>query len=140
MSSKHPVSFTLHQVVPISADEAFALLCDWEDHGRWVPFTSMDVRSNDEFVAYTGIGPFKLEDNMCVTHRDVAGRSLSIVKTGPVVTGTASFSVRPFSETSSVVTWVESVQIPYLPGFAAPVAAKVGKLLFKAALRRLAPR
>jgi len=140
MSPASEVRFTVTKVVPLDAATTYELLCDWEDHGRWVPFTEVVVHSPESFVAFTGIGPVKLEDNMSVVSRDDDAMRVEIVKTGPVIVGSASFTVRPFSEHSSIVDWTEVISVPYLPTFLAPAAASIGKILFAVALRGLPPR
>jgi hypothetical protein len=77
---------------------------------------------------------------MSVVSRDDDAMRVEIVKTGPVIVGSASFTVRPFSEHSSIVDWTEVISVPYLPTFLAPAAASIGKILFAVALRGLPPR
>ena len=132
------VSFDQH--VGLSADETYRLLCDWEDHGRWVPLTRVVVHSEEAFTAYTGIGPLRLRDDMVVQFRDDAARHVVVEKIGPVLTGTAGFAVRNFSADACVVRWTESLRIPLLPRFLAPPLRTVTRRLFSRALRRLAPR
>jgi carbon monoxide dehydrogenase subunit G len=133
------VNVTFHQHVDLSAARAYDLLCDWEDHGRWVPLTRVIVHAPDSFTAWTGVGRLSLEDNMRVTDRDDAARSVTIEKTGPVLTGSAGFAVRPFSEDSCVVTWTEQIRVPLVPPFSAALLGAVTRALFRRALRNLPP-
>jgi hypothetical protein len=129
------VFFTLAHRVQLPAQQAFDLLCDWEDHARWVPFTNVDVISPSMFVAWTGIGPFKLEDNMRVTRMDEEGLRCEVAKTGPRLLGAASFTVHPVSSRECIITWSERLVVPYLPGFLSRPVGAAGKLLFRLALR-----
>lgn len=131
------VNVTFSRYLGVSADTAYALLCDWEDHGRWVPLTRVTVHDQDSFTAYTGVKPLVLKDEMRVTSRDDNTRTVTIEKLGPLLTGTAGFAVKPFSETSCVVTWEEHVNVPYVPRFAAPVLQWATRLAFTRALKKL---
>jgi hypothetical protein len=131
------VRFTVPVALPIPADEAYALLCDWADHARWVPFTRVDVHDEDTFTAYTGIGRLVLIDHMAVTARNDEGRELSVAKLGPTLRGAASFRVVPLSATASSVLWTEDVAVPFLPRVFAQPVAWVARRSFRAALKRL---
>lgn len=133
------VRIKFDQFVPLDATEAYALLCDWEDHGRWVPLTKVTVHDEASFTAFTGVGPLVLKDEMVVFSKDDAELVVVIRKTGPILTGTAGFAVRPFSQGSCVVTWEESLRVPLVPWFLAPVLRVVTRALFRAALKNLPP-
>jgi hypothetical protein len=60
-----------------------------------------------------------------------------VEKLGPVLGGTAGFTVRS-DGSGSVLDWREDVTVPYLPAFVAPVGAFFGRIGFKLALRSLA--
>jgi hypothetical protein len=136
MAAHVNVSFNQHVKLP--AEVAYRLLCDWEDHSRWVPLTKVEVHSPDSFTAYTGIGPLRLKDRMQVLSRDDEQRAVVVVKLGPVLTGSAGFKVKTYSATSCVVSWTEELHIPYLPGFTTILLRPLTRLLFRRALRRLA--
>lgn len=133
------IRFTVDAQVPLDADEAYRILCDWEDHARWVPFTRVTLHEADRFTAWTGIGKLQLEDNMTVAERDDAARRVKVAKTGPVLIGEAEFQVVPQGSTRSRVHWVEDVEMARLPRILAPFAALSGRLGFRLALRRMAP-
>lgn len=139
----HPLRFTVRTVVHIPPAEAFALLCDWEDHGRWVPFTKVVSHAPTSFTAYTGVGPLQLPDNMELLERDDESLSALVLKTGPILIGTAAFHVRRFSNGSAVVEWREELTIKGVPVLitkaVAPILSIVAKLFFKRALKRMAP-
>jgi hypothetical protein len=68
----------------------------------------------------------------------VSGRCL-VAKLGPVLVGEAEFTVAPGATSGTcVVTWREDVTVLHLPRFAAPVAERVGAVLFSWSLKRMA--
>jgi carbon monoxide dehydrogenase subunit G len=139
----HPVRFTVRTVIQIPPAEAFALLCDWEDHSRWVPLTKVVSHSSTSFTAYTGIGPLQLPDNMELLERDDESLSALVLKTGPILIGTAAFHVRRFSDEGCVVEWREELTVKGVPRLitkaVAPVLSTVAKRFFTRALKRMAP-
>lgn len=130
---------TLEQHLPMRAGDAWRVLCDWEDHGRWVPFTKVETNADGSFVAYTGVWPMRLTDRMQVSSIDEAGMSAVIEKLGPYVKGEAAFSVRAFDEDSCVVVWRENISIPLVPSFLSPLLKYATKAAFKLALKRMPP-
>ena len=132
------VKIAFDQHVELPAEKAYQLLCDWEDHGRWVPLTKVVLHSPDAFTAYTGLWPLRLKDEMRVSFRDDGNRHVAVEKLGPILTGSAGFKVRYFSPTSSVVSWIEEVRVPYLPQFTAAALRPIARMLFRKALRNLA--
>lgn len=122
-------------------------LVDWEAHAAWIPMTKMDVAPGDPtavgatFTATTGIGPLAMPDRMEVVRCDwdnsTSSGDCEVTKLGPVLTGTAGFTVSP-DGTGAVLDWVEDVQVPYTPQFLAPVVARMGAAGFKLGMRRLA--
>lgn len=122
-------------------------MIDWQRHEAWIPATRMAVPADDptavgaEFTAFTGYGPLTLEDRMRVTRCDwdeAASRGdCEVEKLGPVLRGTAGFAVKP-EGAGCVVVWIEDVTVPYVPGFASPVVAKLGAAGFKVGMRKLA--
>jgi hypothetical protein len=134
------VSLVFYQHLPLDADRTYELLCNWDDHVRWVPLTRVVTHAPHHFTAYTGAGPLRLKDEMVVTFRNDTERRVRIRKLGPVLTGEAGFSVRPLDHTGCVVTWEEHIRVPVAPGFTAPLLRGLTCVLFRRALRRLPPR
>ena len=132
------IRIDLRQYVAISAEKAYSDLCDWENHGRWVPLTKITVHSPSEFTAYTGVWPLILKDRMRVTERNNDSRQVTLEKLGPVLTGTASFSVQRYGNNGCVIAWYEDIKAPYLPGFLSAPLTAITHRLFRYALRRLA--
>lgn len=137
------VVFDLDRTVALAPQQAWARLTDWAGHANWIPMTRVAVDPDDpaRFTAWSGPGPLALEDRMRATAMDFDGSSgrCHVDKLGPVLVGEASFTVAPGPDAdTSVVTWHEDVVVPHLPGFLAPVAAAVGRLLFGWSLGRMA--
>lgn len=141
------VRFEVRHEFAAPARDVWDALVDWRGHEQWVPSTRMEVDPGDPtqagatFTAYTGAGPLVLEDRMrveeCDWDDDSSSGACEVEKLGPVLTGRAGFTVAPNGD-GAVVEWFERVQVPRLPGFAAPVAAKIGAVGFKRAMRNLA--
>jgi carbon monoxide dehydrogenase subunit G len=120
-------AFEVVREVPLSADEAFARLTDWERHGEVVPLTR--IRPTDTgFVARTAVGPIGFDDVMDVVRWDPP-RSCRIEKRGRVVTGWAELSVTPVAGGSRVV-WREVAHWIGVPRFAARLEEAAGRRLF----------
>ncbi len=122
-------------------------LIDWKGHEQWVPMTRVVLgpEPQDEvgatFMAFTGAWKLGLEDNMRVTVLDwdddaQTGRC-EVEKLGPVLTGTAGFTVEP-DGAGTRVEWIEDVTAKYAPGFTAGVAGKAGAAGFSRAMKKLA--
>lgn len=122
-------------------------MIDWKGHEAWIPATRVDAPEGDgtavgaEFTAFTGYGPLTLEDRMRITHcawdATASSGECEVEKLGPVLGGRAGFVVAP-EGSGSVVTWREDVTVPYVPGFAAPVVARLGAAGFRLGMRKLA--
>jgi hypothetical protein len=137
------VNFSLERTLPIDSASAWAELTDWAGHAEWIPMTRVELDPDDPaaFVAFSGPGALALEDRMRATQSSFDGSSgrCLVAKLGPVLVGEAEFTVAPGpSADSAVVTWREDVTVPHLPGFLAPVAARIGAALFSWSLGRMA--
>ena len=138
MSVNVEISFSRY--IPIECSEAYKLLCDWEDHGRWVPFTEVKMTGECSFVARTGLGFFSFPDNMVVTERDDAPKTVKIEKIGPHLRGSAGFTVKKFDSDNCVVTWHENIVVPYVPKFLNHGLARITTVFFQRALKNLPKR
>lgn len=122
-------------------------LIDWPGHAEWIPMTRVAVDPGDPaavgatFTAWSGPGPLALEDRMRVTQLDwdpgARSGTCEVEKLGPVLKGTAGFSVVP-SGSGTELRWVENVTVPVVPQFLAPVVSKLGSAGFSFGMRRLA--
>ncbi len=136
------VAFTVSVPLDKPAREVWKALVDWESHGTWIPATQSRILEGDGglgsvFEAISGIGPLALVDRMRVIAFDTAVMQAEVEKIGPVLHGTAGFTVHAQGEHACTVEWAETVAVPVLPRLAAPVAAYIGGRLFAWSLRRL---
>ena len=141
-----PVSFTVQHQFGASPRALWDELVDWKGHEAWIPMTRVEVGDGEptdighEFTAWSGPGKLALEDRMrvaeCTWDDTTATGRCTVEKLGPVLTGTAGFTVTGSGETSSI-DWFEQVEVKYLPGFLAPIAAKLGAAGFRHGMKRL---
>lgn len=134
------VRFTTARHIAAGTQETWAALVDWAGHEKWVPLTTVAVRSDEDFTAYTGIGKVALEDRMRVVERYFDGHSgrCKVAKDGPVLRGEATFVVNR-EGAGTLVCWHEDIQLPgprMLSFFARPIGAAAG-FMFRLALGRL---
>jgi Polyketide cyclase / dehydrase and lipid transport len=123
-------------------------MVDWSRHGAWIPMTRVAVAPGDQhavgatFTAWTGVGRLALEDRMRVSSfdwDDQAQRGACAVdKLGPLLIGTAAFTVEAGRDGGTDVNWKEDVGVPRLPQFLAPILAAAGAAGFRFGMRRLA--
>lgn len=130
-----PVRIQLEIPIRHDAEAVYAALCDWAAHSTWVPMTRVDVHSDDEFTAYTGVRPLVLEDRMRVTSRNDVEREVVVEKLGPVLRGSVLFRVEARGAACSVV-WDEDLRVPFVPKVLAKPLGLAGAVLFKQAFRR----
>ena len=122
-------------------------MIDWPSHAEWIPATRIEIDEGDPqavggmFTGYTGFGPLTLVDHMRVTQIDwdVATNTgtCEVDKLGPVLQGTAGFTVSPTAK-GSQVAWFERVTVPYAPEQLAPVINKLSAAGFAMGMRKLA--
>lgn len=128
-------------------ERAWDRVTDWQQHGRYVPLTTMTVPAGARdgaagtvFVARTAVGRFGFDDPMEIVEwqpptAGTPGRC-RIEKRGRVMLGWAELTVEPRG-TGSRVTWREEAVPARLPSFARPLATVSGRLLFGRVLRKL---
>lgn len=141
-------AFTLRAVSSRPAGETFDHLVDWDAHSAAIPLTTLRHAGaparGQEFVARTGWGRWGFDDPMRVElFRPPAGDAegalpglVEIAKTGRVVGGRVRWTVTP-TDGGSVVEWQQELTVPWLPRLADPVVGLVGRLAYRAGLRRL---
>ena len=139
------VVFSLSEELPLTPRQAWDRLVDWGTHGEWIPMTRVDVDPADpnRFVAYSGARPLVLEDRMHATSLEFDGERGEghVDKLGPVLVGTATFTVVPGpTEGTCLVGWTEDVHVPHLPGFATGLVGALGRQMFAVAIKRMAKR
>lgn len=139
-------------VLPLAADDAWALVSDVRNHVRWIPLTRIDAAPSlgvgDRFTAVSGPGAVRgwpgLADTMVVERSnppDAAAHHAGIAvyrKLGPVLLGRAAVRVDPRGPASCVVTWYEAVHLRGLPaGLTAPLLQAPARLMLHVALRAI---
>ena len=138
------VSFALDVHCPASAERTWQALIDWRGHATWIPQTTVRILDGDggvatTFIARSGIGPLAFDDTMKVTLLDPVTRTAMVRKTGPLLTGTAGFTVSD-AGSGCRIHWQEDVHVPHVPPFLAPALAIGGRVMFRVAIRGLARR
>ncbi|MGW0735764.1 SRPBCC family protein [Streptomyces sp. NPDC002851] len=143
--------FRIDRRSPLTPHEAWRRVTDWRRHAAQVPLTRTVVLTapptglGTRFVARTGLGRLAFDDPMEVTEwapptaTAPQGRC-RLVKTGSFLTGWAEIEVRPPADdaaTGSYVVWREELRVARLPRFLDPLTARVGRVVFGLALRRL---
>jgi uncharacterized protein YndB with AHSA1/START domain len=114
--------------VAASADAVFAAATDWPGQREWIFATNTVATrgdgkaTGDEISARTGYGPFGFTDTMTITEWDPP-RLCSVLHTGKVVKGTATFAVEADGPSASRFIWSEVVEAPF---------GRVGALGFRA--------
>ncbi len=135
------VAFEVIEPLGVPADVAWQALTDWAGHGSWVPSTRVRMTSGDggpgsTFVARTEIGPLAFDDHMTVVDVDAATRRAVVVKTGPLLTGTAGFTVVA-APAGSTLHWFEDVAVRGVPQAVAVLARPLSAAAFRVAIGRL---
>ena len=120
--------------VPLTQEEAFARLTDWQRHADLLPFT--DVRPTETgFVVRTAVGGVGFDDPMDIVQWDPP-RFCRLEKRGRVVRGWADICVWP-TDTGSKVVWREVAHVTGVPRMMARVEKAVGTTLFRRLLNGL---
>jgi hypothetical protein len=109
------VLFTIDQYVVLPTEEAYAALCDWENHVRRIHRMNAQERADDAL-------------------------HVTLKETGPLLFGSSTLSARPFNQTSCVVRWSEDVHARVLPGILSGPLTLATKFFVRRALRRLPRR
>lgn len=141
------VTFTVTVPFEAPARTVWDELIDWKGHEQWIPLTRVELgpEPQDEvgatFMAFSGVWKLGLEDNMRVSviewdDASSTGRC-EVEKLGPILGGVAGFTVSPNGD-GATVEWLEDVTVKYVPGIAAPIAAKLGAIGFKQGMKGLA--
>ena len=146
--------FTAHREIAAPAGAAWRLITDWAAHGRWVPLTTVWVRSGDGgtgtvFVGRSGVGRAAFDDVMEVVRFEpptaTRAGTAGIVHTGRVVLGTAEVQVVPLPGDRCRVRWTEDIALisrqlsrPLLPALVLGGRLSFGHVLAQVA-RELEP-
>ena len=138
------ISFTVDAPLDASASAAWAELVDWHGHGAWIPATTVRILEGDggvgtRFVARSGLGPVGFDDHMTVTELDPVALRAVVAKTGPLLLGTAGFTVVG-TNTGCVVRWFEDVTVAKVPQALVPLVQPIAEASFRGAFARLRSR
>lgn len=140
--------FTIVVGSPRMARATFAQLTDWDLHSAAIPLTRLrhagEPRVGQRFVARTGTSVLGFDDPMEVrVMRPPSGDApgdpggqVEVVKLGRVIAGWVRWTVTA-APTGCVVEWRQELTVPWLPGWADPLVGRVGRVAYRAGLRRL---
>ncbi len=131
------VEFTVTHNFAAPPQRVWKDMLDWEGHGDWVPATRVEIDSGDphqvggRFTGYTGIGPLMLVDRMEVAEitwdATTSTGYCKVNKIGPVLSGTAGFTVSPHGS-GSRIEWFENVTVDNAPSLLNPLAPAISKI------------
>ncbi len=141
--------FTAHREVAAPAQLTWDLITDWSAHGRWVPLTTMTVRSGDGglgtvFVGRSGVGRAAFDDVMEVVRWEpptaTRAGTAGIAHRGRLVLGTAEVQVVPLPGDRCRLRWTEDVAVlsRRLSAPLMPLLAGGGRLAFGRVLAQVA--
>ena len=139
---------TIEMKLESSIEQVWSRLVDWESHSSWIPATKVRLTNSltgvgATFTGTTQIGPFVLEDPMTVTKFSAPkdGHAECLVrKDGPVLGGTAGFTLKTIDTNTTKLEWVEDIQLRPKVVFwwTEPFVYLVGRVAFTAALKKFA--
>lgn len=112
-----PAHVALDVVIDAPVERVFAAFSQWEEQGRWMLGTRVEVRSGDgnsvgsELAAWTGAGPAGFWDTMTITRWEPPYR-VDVLHTGRVVRGTGTMEVVALPGGRSRFVWSEDLDLP----------------------------
>lgn len=110
----------LDVTVDAPAERVFEAFSQWEEQGRWMLGTRVEVRDGDgasvgsTLAAWTGSGPVGFWDTMVLTRWDPPYR-VDVLHTGRVVRGTGVMEVVSLPGGRSRFVWSEDLELPLGP-------------------------
>ncbi|MEO6472072.1 MAG: SRPBCC family protein [Aeromicrobium sp.] len=113
--------------VPLSQEDAWRRLTDWERHALYVPLTTIRLTA-EGFVARTAVGRLGFDDPMEVVEFDPPS-FCRLEKRGNVVAGWAELHVSPVGSQSRIV-WREDIRVAWTPKFSGGLTKAVSRRLF----------
>lgn len=126
--------FEIVREVPLTQDETFARLTDWQRHADVLPFTDVRVTKTG-IVVRTAVGKVGFDDPMDIVQWDPP-RFCRLEKRGRVLRGWADICVWP-TDTGSKVVWREVAHVAGVPRVFAGVERATGSVLFRRLLNGL---
>lgn len=107
----------LDVIIDAPVDTVFAAFSQWEEQGRWMLGTRVEVREGDgrsvgsQLAAWSGAGPVGFWDTMTITRWEPPYR-VDVDHTGSVVRGTGTMEVIALPGGRSRFVWSEDLELP----------------------------
>lgn len=145
---------TATRLLPVPVGQAWLLLVDARQHGRWIPLTRVSGDPPElgaQVTAVSGPGARRgapgVVDRMRIDRFDPPGAGPGVAvftKLGPVLRGSSRIDVAADGSAASAVTWTEDVHLvgPFprvTAALLAPVLAAMLRLTLGRAERELRP-
>ena len=111
------VHVALDVIVDAPVDRVFDAFAQWEEQGRWMVGTRVEVRVGDgrsvgsQLAAWSGAGPAGFWDTMVITRWEPPYR-VDVLHTGSVVRGTGTMEVVALPDDRSRFIWSEDLDLP----------------------------
>ena len=112
------VHVALDVTINAPVDVVFEAFSQWEEQGRWMLGTKVEVRVGDgrgvgsELAAWSGAGPAGFWDTMTITRWEPPYR-VDVEHTGSVVRGTGPMEVIALPGGRSRFVWAEDLELPW---------------------------
>jgi hypothetical protein len=124
--------------VDVTVKQAWSAVTDWPAQGSWMPFTTVEVVTDEvggvgtRLRAVTGVGAAAVIDEMEIDRWEPPYRC-DVRHDGRLVRGRGVFLVAAVGDTRARVTWEE-----HLDGLLARAGAPAARRILNVALRRFA--
>ena len=112
------VHVALDVTINAPVDVVFEAFSQWEEQGRWMLGTKVEVRVGDgrgvgsELAAWSGAGPAGFWDTMTITRWEPPYR-VDVEHTGSVVRGPGPMEVIALPGGRSRFVWAEDLELPW---------------------------
>jgi len=112
------VHVALDVTINAPVDVVFEAFSQWEEQGRWMLGTKVEVRVGDgrsvgsELAAWSGAGPVGFWDTMTITRWEPPYR-VDVDHTGSMVRGTGTMEVIALPGGRSRFVWAEDLELPW---------------------------
>jgi hypothetical protein len=112
------VHVALDVTINAPVDVVFEAFSQWEEQGRWMLGTKVEVRVGDgrsvgsELAAWSGAGPAGFWDTMTITRWEPPYR-VDVDHTGSMVRGTGTMEVIALPGGRSRFVWAEDLELPW---------------------------
>lgn len=133
------VHVALDVTINAPVDVVFEAFSQWEEQGRWMLGTKVEVRVGDgrgvgsQLAAWSGAGPAGFWDTMTITRWEPPYR-VDVDHTGSVVRGTGTMEVIALPGGRSRFVWAEDLELPL--GWLGRLGWPLARPAFLAGVRR----